>query len=110
MSILDNEEELLKCLGDNYKWVWVNRYGEFTYDIPFIKSIRELIDDMMVVCPAELDSSSILRFFISHLKYPWTKSEYSCHIYKNKVYGADSWEIIIQRDYKIIISIYLSKK
>ena len=108
MSILDDEEVLLQCLGDNYKWVWDDWCGE--YNTPFTKPMRELINDMMVVCPAELDKSSILRFFTSHLKYPWTESEYSCHIYKHKTYGADSWEIIIKRDYGSIVSIYLQKK
>lgn len=109
MSILDNEEVLLQCLGDNYKWVWDDWHGDF--NTPFTKPMRELIKDMMVVCPAELDCSSILSFFVSHLKYSWTKSEYSCSIYKDKSYtGKDSWEIIIKREYGSIISIYLSKK
>ena len=109
MSILDDEEVLLQCLGDNYTWAWDDWPGDF--NTQFTKPMRELINDMMVVCPSELDSSSILSFFTSHLKYPWTKSEYSCHIYKNKSYtGAYSWEIIIKRDFESIISIYLHKK
>lgn len=109
MGILDDEEVLLQCLGDNYEWVWDDWCGE--YNTPFTKPMKELIKDMMIVCPAELSNESILHFFTSHLKYPWTKSEYSCSIYKNKSYsGAYSWEIIIRRDYGIIISIYLHKK
>lgn len=106
MSILDDEEVLLQCLGDNYKWVWDDWHGDF--NTPFTKPMRELINDMMVVCPAELDSSSILSFFISHLKYPPTEDEYSCSIYSYD--GADSREIIISRNFGIVISIYLHKK